>query len=232
MWSRWSHSQCNACLAWHLVVMSRITPLKLQALNKMLKSVFVLIHHVWAVERQTEEIIPFLKQQIYTETPSVSASCLSCYCSFTHTHFSVLPSIRRYPISVTEPAFDFLLSLISPFPVCHTLWNVCLCAFVSLPRWDSHDQGRWVREKDSQSEMCHSPFPLRMASVPQQCDQGCQRNCTNPSADILIALCLHRLLATYIKLNLALPPSVQTAESRDTFHQMENESCVWPGWLL
>lgn len=46
-----------------------------------------------------------------------------------------------------------------PWTLSHTLKCMCLCVCVSLPQWDSHDRGRWVRET-GQSEMCRSPFPV------------------------------------------------------------------------
>ncbi len=55
------------------------------------------------------------------------------------------------------------------------------------------------------NQRCAAPcFLSQTASIPQQFSQRCRRNCTNPEVDTLIALYLHRLLATYIKLNLSL----------------------------
>lgn len=141
--------------------------------------------------------------------------------------------------------WTIILSFISPISslLSHTLKR-CVCVCVSLPQRDSHDRGRWVRKKTPANQRCAAPcFLSRMVSIPQQCDRGCQRNCTNPPVETLIALCLHRLLPTYIKLNLTLPMSFLMALRKETqfpkWKKCDTESncrpervCVWPGCFL
>lgn len=142
-----------------------------------------------------------------------------CACTGLNTHLRSLRKRKKHwTANVLFHYFNphFLLSV--SCLDCVTYSKVCVCPYpTGTAMTEVAGSGKPANQR------CAAPYFLsQMASIPLQFNQRCQRNCTNPEVDTLIALYLHRLLATYIKLNLSLLMSFFNAtENGETVSQME-----------